>query len=272
MRPRIDKNTVLRYLGYSGQAIDDNLMSRIDSLIHQCEDNEDAKSVARYFDITKNTGDLVLLKDSSLELKGKDVSRHLTGCVGCILFACTLGTQVNTNITTLNAMSVLDGVIYNAAASDLIDQASNVEHKRLSDDFRAQGLILGRRYSPGYGDFPIDCQGALLRELMASKKIGLFVTRAGMLAPTKSITAVIGVRKGNALGSVGAGVEGDARGAVGAGVEGEVRGAVGAGVEDDATVPRNSHDKAGVSVERSSCKSCAANKSCTFLKNGNFCN
>ena len=246
MRPKIDKNTVLRYLGYSGQAIDDNLMSQIDSLILQCEDSEDAKSVARYYEMSENTGDLVLLKDCSLELKGQDISRHLKGSVGCILLACTLGTRVNTNIAKLNARSVLDGVIYNAAASDLIERATNVAHKKLGDDFKEQGLFLGRRYSPGYGDFPIDCQGALLCELMASKKIGLFVTRAGMLTPTKSITAVIGVKEGDACGAVGA--------------------------EGGAGVARNSHYKADASVLRNSCKSCAASKSCTFLKNGSFCN
>ena len=272
MRPRIDKNTVLRYLGYSGQEIDDNLMSHIDLLISKCEAAEGAKSVARYYDIVENSGDEVLLKDCTLKLQGRDISRHLRGCVGCVLFACTLGVKVNSEITKLNAKSVLDGVIYNAAASDLIERAADIAQAKLCDSFKEHGMLLGRRYSPGYGDFPIEIQGALLAELMAAKKIGLFVTRAGMLTPTKSITAVMGVSRLD-VGALDVGGDGGAGASdvteddsAGGAVDGADSGAGGAvDGADSGAFPEND-------ARASFCKSCVASKDCMFLENGSFCN
>ena len=55
------------------------------------------------------------------------------------------------------------------------------------------GYYLRPRFSPGYGDFSIGHQGGILRMLDASKRIGLSMTDGNMLAPTKSVTAVIGL-------------------------------------------------------------------------------
>ena len=49
------------------------------------------------------------------------------------------------------------------------------------------------RYSPGYGDYPIECQGAFLSALNAGRLIGLTVTESNILLPRKSVTAVIGI-------------------------------------------------------------------------------
>lgn len=57
----------------------------------------------------------------------------------------------------------------------------------------AEGLTLRPRFSPGYGDFPISCQRALLRALEAPKRIGLTATETMMLTPTKSVTALVGL-------------------------------------------------------------------------------
>lgn len=49
------------------------------------------------------------------------------------------------------------------------------------------------RYSPGYGDLPLDVQSSFLRALDAQKKIGLTVSENNLLFPRKSVTAIIGI-------------------------------------------------------------------------------
>ena len=49
------------------------------------------------------------------------------------------------------------------------------------------------RFSPGYGDLPIDIQGDILNALNAQRRIGLTVTESSLLVPTKSVTAIIGI-------------------------------------------------------------------------------
>ena len=52
------------------------------------------------------------------------------------------------------------------------------------------------RYSPGYGDLPLDIQFDLLTLLQAQKRIGLTVMNSNMMVPTKSVTAFIGLSEG----------------------------------------------------------------------------
>ena len=49
------------------------------------------------------------------------------------------------------------------------------------------------RFSPGYGDLPLDLQPALCAALDAQRRLGLTVTDSLLLNPVKSVTAVIGL-------------------------------------------------------------------------------
>ena len=49
------------------------------------------------------------------------------------------------------------------------------------------------RYSPGYGDLPLDIQSDFLKSINAEKLIGLTVSSHNLLMPRKSVTAVIGI-------------------------------------------------------------------------------
>ena len=48
-----------------------------------------------------------------------------------------------------------------------------------------------RRFSPGYGDFPLDYQRKIVETLSAPLNIGVNLTSSVMLTPTKSVTAVV---------------------------------------------------------------------------------
>ena len=49
------------------------------------------------------------------------------------------------------------------------------------------------RFSPGYGDWALEEQEKIFRLLHCAKTIGLTLTTGGIMAPTKSVTAVIGI-------------------------------------------------------------------------------
>ena len=64
------------------------------------------------------------------------------------------------------------------------------------DEIRAEllpGESLVQRYSPGYGDFPLECQPGLFRLLGVQRNIGVTLTDSLLMLPTKSVTAVIGI-------------------------------------------------------------------------------
>ena len=53
--------------------------------------------------------------------------------------------------------------------------------------------FLTDRFSPGYGDLPLDVQPEVCAALDASRRLGLYVTGSLLLNPMKSVTAVIGL-------------------------------------------------------------------------------
>ena len=54
-----------------------------------------------------------------------------------------------------------------------------------------QGITF--RYSPGYGDLPLDIQGSFIKSINAEKLIGLTVSKHNLLMPRKSVTAIVGI-------------------------------------------------------------------------------
>ena len=60
----------------------------------------------------------------------------------------------------------------------------------------APGESLVSRYSPGYGDFPLAAQRTLLALLDAPRRAGVSLTDSLLMVPSKSVSAVIGVKKG----------------------------------------------------------------------------
>lgn len=78
-----------------------------------------------------------------------------------------------------------------AMASAAIEQICN----RAEEQFREQmpGIYFTWRYSPGYGDLPLELQPQILQLLDAQKRLGLTVTPEHILIPRKSVTALIGL-------------------------------------------------------------------------------
>ena len=49
------------------------------------------------------------------------------------------------------------------------------------------------RFSPGYGDLPLDFQREIFRTLDCPRRIGLSLSESLLMSPSKSVTALIGI-------------------------------------------------------------------------------
>ena len=76
-------------------------------------------------------------------------------------------------------------------ASAAVEQVCDIAEKEIGERFA--GKFTTWRFSPGYGDFPLECQGDFLAAVNAMRTVGVCVTDGGLLTPTKSVTAVIGI-------------------------------------------------------------------------------
>ena len=111
-----------------------------------------------------------------------------------ILLAVTVGMQSEMLLRRERALSATDGLLVDACASSLVEQAANVLNAHIVEEATARNLAATSRFSPGYGDLSLSCQPAFLVASGADRALGIHATAAHLLVPTKSITAVIGLR------------------------------------------------------------------------------
>lgn len=124
-------------------------------------------------------------------VKGESVTSHLEGCKKAVVMCATLGAGVDRLLRTLQITDMTKAVITDSLASVAIEQVGSQVDKILAEKYA--GYYLTFRFSPGYGDYPIDLQSLFLNYLDAQKKIGLCTNESCLLTPTKSITAILGI-------------------------------------------------------------------------------
>ncbi len=189
---KINRAEAFRYMGYKSGEIPAN----VEALADECEQSLLAKItpkfVWRIFYIEK-TSEGVEIKNTALVFKGKNISAHLRGCEKCILLAATLGAGADSVIRAYEAVAMEKAVISDSLASAAIEQVCNAAEQEIQSQLDRYNFTW--RYSPGYGDFPLDIQGEFLKVLDAGKRIGLGVSESLILTPRKSITAVMGISK-----------------------------------------------------------------------------
>lgn len=194
---RPDEREALRYLGYSGQVLDEGVEERYAAAEAKCAEFQ-ARGVFRVFPCAEagESADGVCLEGAPLVLPGADITRHLEGSVAVVLLAATLGHEADRAIRREMALSPTNGAILSAAASSQVEAAVEVLHDCVRTWAAERGLRAGDRFSPGYGDLPLSVQPAFLDVVNAGKLLGVTTTPANFLAPSKSITAIVGLFKG----------------------------------------------------------------------------
>ncbi len=188
----IDKSEVLRYLGYRGKPADAKVLEEIQSCSKELEAASSPRCLSRSFPVLLEEDSVTI---GGITIKSHDLQQHIDGCEQAVVFAATLGAQVDILLRRYSKIDMSRTVILQACAAALVESYCDDCCDLLAQDAKKQGLYLRPRYSPGYGDFPITHQTELLAILDCQKKIGLTVTDSFMLAPSKSVTAVIGLTK-----------------------------------------------------------------------------
>ena len=126
-------------------------------------------------------------------LQGKKIGQHLAGCEKVIALSATVGEDIEEDITRrFSSGEYSSAVLMDAAATAAVEQLADGMEKAISPKMAAQGFLLKWRFSPGYGDWPLEQQPELIR-LAKAEQIGVKLTTSMMLTPRKSITALIGL-------------------------------------------------------------------------------
>ena len=180
----------VRYLGYGKTTIDEKILIMIQESFVELEKISELKSNYRIFELTENDDELQIEK---LQIKSTSLQKNLKGCRRVILFGATMGIRVDRKIRTYEITNIAKAVVMQACAAAMLEEYCDEVQDKIAQQLAEDKLYLRPRFSPGYGDFSILHQKEILDMLDAPKRIGLTMTDAYMLAPTKSVTAIIGV-------------------------------------------------------------------------------
>ena len=123
------------------------------------------------------------------------LARHLAGCHDAFLVCGTIGAGFDAFQRRASVSSGVDALVVQAVGAALIEKWMDETEGEIAKEL-SPGESLVQRYSPGYGDFPIAAQRTLLALLDAPRNAGVALTDTLLMVPSKSVSAVIGVKKG----------------------------------------------------------------------------
>lgn len=183
VRPDVDE--ALRYLGVRGGA-DASLRARMEELSQELTARISPRYVWRMLDVRREDG----LRAGGIALAGRSAERMLADCGQCTVLVCTLGAAFDAWLRQLQARDMASAVMLDALGSAYVEAGCDAAEREIASRF--PGMYLTDRFSPGYGDLPLEVQPELL-DAAGARHIGVSCTPSLLLTPQKSVTALIGL-------------------------------------------------------------------------------
>ncbi len=188
----IEKRDILNLIGYGSTV---TVSSRIGSLVDDYLDNyhdfiaPSFKYV--YRDIKKITPKSV--KVGPVTLESAVLARLMARCERIAVFVLTIGGYLEELADYLS----MKGMVLQATVLDAVGSgAAEILAEEIQSDIRRnadrRGLVISRRFSPGYCDWDVAQQGELFR-LLGGEVTGIELTESLLMLPRKSISGVIGI-------------------------------------------------------------------------------
>ena len=189
----LNKEEILRYLGYK----DSGLTPRIESLLERCMGETlkivSPKYVYERFPL-RFCEDGVNVEGTTLIFKGKDIYEHLKNCHEVVLLGVTIGIGMDRAIKRAMVSEPDAGVVLDSCGIQAVEQLADIAEKEIEDLVGAEGYHLTWRYSPGYGDLPLETQRDMVQVLDLSRRIGVTLSESCLMIPSKSVTAILGIQ------------------------------------------------------------------------------
>ena len=174
--PDYDRREILRYAGARGETGE-----RLQGLLEECLAECEGVFTPRVCYITLTRAEFLQIFPPS-----ETANTWTSDCEEIILFAATVGLGIDRLIHRYASVSTAKALLFQAIGAERIEA--------LCDKFCAEYESARRRFSPGYGDFPLSAQKEIFTLLNPSKHIGVTLTDTLLMSPTKSVTAAFGLK------------------------------------------------------------------------------
>ena len=184
----IDCELALRFLRVRRQP-DEQMSAMLKECVREVQNVISYKASYRCFDI--RIIDNTVYFDDQLQLESEKLCNCLRGCDKAFVFVATTDVALDRLIAKYRQLLVCKSVVIDAIGSSAIECFCDILCEQLQNEYK---VSFRPRYSPGYGDLSILCQGDVLRVCDSTRKIGVTLTDRFMMIPQKSVSAIVGVR------------------------------------------------------------------------------
>ena len=184
--PPVNRREILRYAGVGESA------PEIETLLDEClQMAQDKLRFQVCWDVFPVSLDGERLNLGFADIRSRSLAVNLQGCESIVLFAATVGVELDRLIARQARISPVKAHMLQAIGSERIESLCDAFNEEIT---QAYGCTRPR-FSPGYGDVPLAVQKDVFRTLQCSKHIGVTLNENLFMSPSKSVTAIIGIRR-----------------------------------------------------------------------------
>ena len=127
--------------------------------------------------------------------RSEKLRRTIEECDKAVLFAATIGSGIDRLIRRYEKADPKLGLLLQGLGAERVESLCDAFNDEVTSICKSLGRETCMRYSPGYGDLPIEVQREFLPLLDAERRLGITLSESCLMAPSKSVTAIIGVKK-----------------------------------------------------------------------------
>ena len=184
--PEINERECFRYAGTNFKVVSEEERALYEACLKEVEQKLTYKVCWGRFPVKRGESGLDF---GFLQTDSKALLKNLEGCEEVIVFAATIGLELDRLIRRYTNLSPAKALFFQAIGAERIESLCDA----FCDELKEEGLRLRPRFSPGYGDLPLEMQKDIFRVLDCPRKIGLTLNESLLMSPSKSVTAIIGV-------------------------------------------------------------------------------
>lgn len=181
---------ILRYSGMRGE---DPMMN---ALLRECLDEMTGRLIYKVgfceFPVVEGEQDCDL---GFMRTSSRTVRQHLRGCARVVVFAATVGIEIDRLIARYCTVSPAKALLFQAIGTERIESLCQRFAAELREQKAREGFFTTSRFSAGYGDFSLEAQRDIFAVLDCSKRMGLTLNESLLMSPSKSVTALIGISR-----------------------------------------------------------------------------
>lgn len=190
--PPWNRREILRYAAC--RRADSGTLKLMDDCIEETEPQLSYRICFARFPLKSEGGmlDLGFARVQSLALK-----KNLEGCEEIVLFAATVGLAPDRLSARYASVSPAKALFFDAIGAERVEALCDAFCAEVKEEADKNGCFARPRFSPGYGDLPLDLQKDIFRALSPWKYIGASLRESLIVSPAKTVTAIVGIGKNN---------------------------------------------------------------------------